>query len=454
MTVPTDPESRTRHGLAVTRRLLHILGAVTVALVRFAGGWLQGEGTAAARAQRAAGRALVRLASTLGATFIKVGQIASTRADLLPPPLREELVALQDRVPAFSFDQVRDTIERDFGRPLEALFAEFDPQPVAAASVAQVHRARLRDGAQVVAVKVRRPDVLEKVRLDRTILLAASRLLERIVPSLRLVSLEEAMRAFCDAVEEQIHLANEAEHNRRFRENFADDPDVRFPALVPALCSDAVLTMEFIEGIREEDLVARGVDVHRVIEAGMRGVCRMIFRDGFVHADLHPGNLRFRAPHEIILLDLGLVGRLAENDRLTTARLFYALASGDGKTVARSFYDNAPHRRTPDYTAYEREIVALVDAVQRRGLAHLEITVEIGRIFDTLRRHRIQARSHMTMVNLAMLTAEGLGKRLAPDLSLNEEALPYLADALGLPRPPRPSVPSGRRRAVSCAEPS
>ncbi len=429
--------SAARHALAVALRSLHIAEAIAVACAVFVRELVRGGAPAGARVQRAGGRALVRLASTLGATFIKVGQIASTRADLLPAPLREELVTLQDRVPPFPFEHARETIERDFERPLDALFAAFDEQPVAAASVAQVHRARLLGSGEVVAVKVRRPDVLEKVRLDRSILLAVSRLLERLVPSLRLVSLEEAMRTFCGAVEEQIHLANEADHNRRFRENFADDPDVRFPALVPALCSDAVLTMEFVDGVREEDLAARGVDVHRVIEAGMRGVCRMIFRDGFVHADLHPGNLRFRPPHEIVLLDLGLVGRLEESDRRTTARLFYALASGDGKTVARLFYDNAPHRSTPDYAAYEAEIVALVDAVQRRGLANLEITVEIGRIFDTLRRHRIQARSHMTMVNLAMLTAEGLGKRLAPDLSLNEEALPYLADALGLPRPPR-----------------
>lgn len=429
------PGGFAHHAFAVLLRCAHLAQALVMASGVFLREWLRSGGPPLARAQRAAGRALVRLATSLGATFIKIGQIASTRADILPGPLREELVTLQDRVPAFAFAQVRATIERDFGQPLEALYARFDPEPVAAASVAQVHRAFLPGRDEPVAVKVRRPDILEKVRLDRSILLGLSRGLERLLPSLRLVSLEEAMRTFCDAVEEQIHLENEAEHNRRFRENFADDPDVRFPALIPQLCSDAVLTMEFIEGIREEDLAARGIDVHRVIEAGMRGVCRMIFLHGFVHADLHPGNLRFRPPHEIVLLDLGLVGRLTESDRLTTAQLFFALASGDGKTVARLFYDNAPHRSTPDYGAYEAEIVALVESVQRQGLAHLEITVEIGRIFDILRRHHIQARSHMTMVNLAMLTAEGLGKRLAPELSLNEEALPYLAEALGMPRP-------------------
>jgi ubiquinone biosynthesis protein len=385
---------------------------------------------------RAAGRALVALCTTLGATFIKVGQIASTRADLLPRPLVEELSLLRDRVPAFSFAAVRATVETELGRPLEAVYASFEPEPVAAASVAQVHRAVLRDTGEVVAVKVRRPDILEKVKLDRSILLFVGRGLERCVPSFRLMSLEGALRAFCDAVEEQIHLTNEADHNRRFRQNFATDPDVEFPRLVPDACSDAVLTMEFIDGVREEDLEASGIDVHRVVDAGMRCVCRMIFLHGFVHADLHPGNVRFVAPGRVVLLDLGLVGRLEDVDRIAFAELLYALSNGDGVTVARIFWQSAPHQQVEDYPAYEREIVAFVDNIRARGMANLQVTLEIGRIFDILRRHRIQARSHMTMVNLAMMTAEGLGKRLAPGLSLTDAALPYLSEALAAAPPP------------------
>ena len=385
---------------------------------------------------RAAGHALVTLCTTLGATFIKVGQIASTRADLLPRPLVEELSLLRDRVPPFSFAAVRATVEAELGRPLEAVYAAFEPEPVAAASVAQVHRAVLRDTGEVVAVKVRRPDILEKVKLDRSILLFVGRGLERCVPSFRLMSLEGALRAFCDAVEEQIHLTNEADHNRRFRQNFAADPDVEFPRLVPDACSDAVLTMEFIDGVREEDLEASGIDVHRVVDAGMRCVCRMIFLHGFVHADLHPGNVRFVAPGRVVLLDLGLVGRLDDVDRIAFAELLYALSNGDGVTVARIFWQSAPHQQVEDYPAYEREIVAFVDNIRARGMANLQVTLEIGRIFDILRRHRIQARSHMTMVNLAMMTAEGLGKRLAPELSLTDAALPYLSEALAAAPPP------------------
>ncbi len=411
----------------ITVRSFQMVRAGTVAAVVFARELirLRGDGI------RALGRALVGLCTTLGATFIKVGQIASTRADLLPRQLVQELATLRDQVPPFPFADVRTTIERDFARPLDDLFSAFDPEPVAAASVAQVHRATLRATGEVVAVKVRRPDILDKVRLDRSILLFIGRTLERLVPSFRLMSLEGALRAFCEAVEEQIHLVNEAEHNRRFTQNFAGDPDISFPRLVPEACSDAVLTMEFVDGVREEDLEARGVDVLRVVDAGMRCVCRMVFLHGFVHADLHPGNVRFLPPGRIVLLDLGLVGSLVDVDRLTTAELLYALSTGDGVTVARLFYDNAPHKHVPDYAAYEREIAVFVDNIRTRGLKNLQVTVEIGRIFDILRRHRIQARSHMTMVNLALMTAEGLGKRLAPELSLTDAALPYLMEALG-----------------------
>ena len=431
---------RARHALHVAIRLAQLAIGSAVALVVLLRemGRLRREGRSGL--VRAFGRAQVALCERLGATFIKVGQIASTRGDLLPPELVDELAKLRDQVPPFPFADVQRVVERSLGRPLDAVYAHFEREPVAAASVAQVHRATLRSGGKIVAVKVRRPDVAEKVKLDRSILLAAARVAERVVPSLRLVSLEEAIATFCDAVEQQIHLRNEADHNRRFRANFRDEPDLHFPILFEDACSDEVLTMEFIEGLREEELEASGVDVRHVVMAGMRCVCRMIFSHGFVHADLHPGNMRFENNGRIVLFDLGLVGDLSDKDRLTNAQLLFSFATGDGKTVARSFYENSPHTATLDYDAYEREICDFVERLRLLGLGNVQLALEIGRIFDILRRHHIQARSHMTMVNLALATAEGLGKRLAPDLSLADEALPYLAEALGIPAPSRASA--------------
>ncbi|MCP3983033.1 MAG: AarF/ABC1/UbiB kinase family protein [bacterium] len=382
------------------------------------------------RLERAAGRALVRSCSRLGATFIKIGQIASTRGDLLPRGVFEELGALQDRVPPFPYAEAIATIEAEFGKPVEVLFDDFEPLPVAAASVAQVHQARLSGRSHQVAIKILRPDIIQKVHLDRAILLFMGRALERLIPTLRTVSLEEAIRSFCDAVEEQLDLRNEARNNLRFAANFEDDPCVGFPVLHPTLCGARVLTMDFVVGTHENGLVDAEFDIHQLVEAGMRAVCRMIFLHGFVHADLHPGNMLFEPPGQIILLDLGLVGELTDQDRVRTARMLMALATGDGAGVARSFYENAPHHAVRDYATYEREVCELVADITSKGLGQIQVTLEIGRIFDILRRHHIQARSHMTMVNLALMTAEGMGKRLAPELDLSQEALPYLTEAL------------------------
>ena len=431
---------RARHAFHVAVRLAQLVAgsAVAVAVLLREMGRLRRDGRSGL--VRAFGRAHVALCERLGATFIKVGQIASTRGDLLPPELVDELAKLRDQVPPFPFADVQRVVETSLGRPLEAVYENFEREPVAAASGAQVHRATLRSSGALVAVKVRRPDVAEEIALDRSILLVAARFAERVVPSLRLVSLEEAVATFCDAIEHQIHLLNEAAHNRRFRANFQDEPDLHFPLLFEDACSDEVLTMEFVEGLREEELEASSVDVRHVVMAGMRCVCRMIFSHGFVHADLHPGNMRFESNGRIVLFDLGLVGELSDRDRLTNAQLLFSFATGDGKTVARSFYENSPHTATPDYDAYEREICAFVERLRLLGLGNVQLALEIGRIFDILRRHHIQARSHMTMVNLALATAEGLGKRLAPDLSLADEALPYLAEALGILTPPRASA--------------
>jgi len=431
---------RARHAVHVAVRLAQLVAgsAVAVAVLLREMGRLRRDGRSGL--VRAFGRAQVALCERLGATFIKVGQIASTRGDLLPPELVDELAKLRDQVPPFPFADVQRVVETSLGRPLDAVYANFEREPVAAASVAQVHRATLRSSGALVAVKVRRPDVAEKIALDRSILLVAARFAERVVPSLRLVSLEEAVATFCDAVEHQIHLLNEAAHNRRFRANFQDEPDLHFPLLFEDACSDEVLTMEFVEGLREEELEASSVDVRHVVMAGMRCVCRMIFSHGFVHADLHPGNMRFESNGRIVLFDLGLVGELSDKDRLTNAQLLFSFATGDGKTVARSFYDNSPHTATLDYDAYEREICEFALRLRLLGLGNVQLALEIGRIFDILRHHHIQARSHMTMVNLALATAEGLGKRLAPDLSLADEALPYLAEALGILTPPRASA--------------
>ncbi|MGH2362926.1 MAG: AarF/UbiB family protein, partial [bacterium] len=391
--------------------------------------------------ERAAGRVLRRFCTTLGATFIKVGQILSSRADLLPHPLLEELAKLQDQVPAFPFQAVRQTIASELGRPLEEVYDRFDTEPVAAGSVAQVHRAVLRVSGDDVAVKVLRPDIAERIRLDRALLLLVARLLERVIPSLRLVSLEAAVQEFCRAVEGQLDFVREAESAARMRANFADDLDLLIPRTFPEASSRAVLTMEWLDGLKLEKLAGSAADMRAVMRTIFRYVGRSIFVHSFLHADIHPGNLRFRPPGRVVAFDFGLMAELTDAARVDFTRWGFGMATGDGKAVAKLFYDQAARREVASYDAYEAEMSALVAELGSRTVSEIPGMTVLARLFDILRRYRVQVGSQLTIVYLGVMSAEGLAKQIAPDLIFFEEMLPYLAEGLGLV----PGSPSKQR---------
>ncbi len=398
-----------------------------VAAVRLPLFWLRSR-----RADGALGEAVALLFQRLGATFIKVGQIVSTRPDIFPPGFLAPLVRLQDRVPPFAFAEVRAAIEEEFGRPLEEIFAEFSPEPVASASVSQVHRAVLRDPAgHVVAVKVRRPGIVRRAYLDEAILRGGARMAS-LVPTVSLLNPQEAVNAFCEAVNLQLDFRIEARNNRRFRENFAGDERVVFPAIVERLSTDRVLTMEFVEGVKDDRLVDVGADPVALSHKGIDIICRMIYHHGFVHADLHPGNILYLPGNRVALIDLGLVAELDAEARNVIARLNYYMLTGMGTELARMIYDESPVKSVPDYAAFERDVVAFVSRVQGRPLQELQITALIGELFNLLRRHRIHAAAGFTVVNIAMMVMEGLGRKLNPALDLSTEAVPYLQAALGL----------------------
>ena len=383
----------------------------------------------------ALGAATAMLCRRLGATFIKVGQIASTRPDLFPPEFLVPLVELQDRVPPFDSALARRAIEEEFRRPLGELFAEFSAQPIASASVAQVHRALLREACgplpagAVVAIKIRRPGIVRRAYLDEAILRVGARLLS-LIPTVGLVSPVESVDHFCDAVNLQLDFRIEAANNRRFRDNFAGDPHVVFPALVDELSTDRVLTMQFVDGVKDDELEALGCDRPFLARKGMEIICRMIYHHGFVHADLHPGNILYLTGNRIALLDLGLVAELDDDSRDVIARLNLYILSGMGRELARMIYEESPVKSVTDYAGYEQDVERFVSRIRGRPLAELQITALIGELFNLLRRHRIRAAADFTVVNIAMMVAEGLGRKLDPTLDLSVEALPYIQSAL------------------------
>jgi len=369
---------------------------------------------------------LASLLVALGATFVKVGQIMSTRPDLFPPHIIRALTRLQDDVGAFAWKHVERTIVEDLGASPAELFASFDPTPVASASVAQVHRAKLASGEEV-AVKVRRPGLDDLVGFDLAVMKLFAGVIA-IVPSIRLLAPVESIEQFGQAIRAQIDLRIEAENNRRFAANFAGDPDVGFPALHDGLCSRRVLTMSFVHGVKVLAAPAKlGADPTRLARVGFRTLLKMVFADGFVHADLHPGNILVDEHGKVVILDLGLTAQLDEAARRAFAQFFAGWAGGNGAVMARLMSDLSPASRVADYAAYEREVVEFVGRYHGKALGEVQVSTVAFDMFHILRRHRVRVNPVYTMCNVAIAVTEGIGKQLDPSLDLVQEALPIFA---------------------------
>lgn len=369
---------------------------------------------------------LATILVALGATFVKVGQIMSTRPDLFPPHIIRALTRLQDNVGAFAWQDVERTVQTDFGKPTSELFASFDQTPVASASVAQVHRATLPNGDEV-AVKVRRPRLDDIVHFDLSIMRLVAKITS-IVPSIRLLAPVESVDEFGRSIRDQIDLRIEAGNNKRFTANFAADPDVGFPALYPELCSRHVLTMRFIRGVKVLDAPAQqGTDATRLARIGFRTLLKMVFADGFVHADLHPGNIFVDANGKVIILDLGLTAELDDAARRAFALFFASWAGRNGKTMAKLMSELSPSSKVADYAAYEREVEEFVGRYHGKALGEVQVSTVAFDMFNILRRHRVRVNPVYTMCNVAIAVTEGIGKQLDPSLDLVQEALPIFA---------------------------
>jgi ubiquinone biosynthesis protein len=406
-------------------RALTILFLVVRTALRYGLGWtwLRLRGRPLSERQAFFGTCVLALFRSLGATFIKVGQIMSTRPDLLPPHVISALSRLQDDVGPFPFAQVQRTIEEDLGRPLTELFAEFSPQPIASASVAQVHRARLPSG-ELCAIKVRRPDIEELCAFDLMVMRLYARTLE-LIPSLRLLAPLQSVEQFGRAIAMQLDFTIEARNNLRFQKNFAGDPDVVVPKLYPALCSRRVLVMEFIEGFKILDFKKTQFEPRRLGQIGFRVMLKMVFADGFVHADLHPGNLLVTPQGQVALLDLGLVAELDDEHRTAFARYFAAWSTGDGRTMADIMVRHSPSPHIKDPVGFTAAIQEFVNRLHGKRLGEVEVAAVVFGMLQILRRYRVRVNATFTMVNIAIAVTEGIGKQLDPTLDLLAEAMPF-----------------------------
>lgn len=382
-----------------------------------------------ARARRVArwrGRILRRSMTMLGATFIKMGQVLSSRPDLLEPETIDELKVLQDRLPAFGYRRVRRVIERDLGRPVEELFDEIDHRPVAAASVAQVHRAVMTDGTEV-AVKVLRPSVRRQVERDAGILLFGARLLA-LSPRLRLSDPVGHLRHFVEAIVAQTDLTYEARNYQRFAENFAGDDDVVFPRIYPALSSTRVLTMEFMRGTRfDERDQAHDRPLAQTIR---RTMFKMCFEDGFVHADLHPGNFLVRGERQLILFDAGMAKLLGDEVLVQFVDFSRCLTMGTADDFVAHIRRFHTYLVDTDWDGLRRDLAPLIEHFRSQNAANLEYSDLFGKIFAMSRRYKARPIPDLTLVMVALVTVQGIGKVLDPDNNVFEEAARYLLPVL------------------------
>ena len=358
------------------------------------------------------GRMLRQTMSSLGATFIKLGQVMSTRPDLFPPEIISQLRHLQDRLPPFSFRRVRDVIEEDFGKPIAELFSEFDETPVAAASVAQVHRARLRDGREV-AVKVLRPGVRRQVERDQVILIALARVIA-LRPLWRRSDPVGHVRHFVEAIHDQTDLRLEATNYTRFRSNFAGHPSVSFPEVYPELSSSRVLTMEFVRGTKIDALPA-GKTYPKLAQTVRQTFFKMCFEDGFVHADLHPGNMVVQDEERVVLFDAGLAKLLHEDVLIQFIDMTKCIAMGTPDDIVAHLKRFHTYIGDIDWEALRVEVTVFADKFRKQDTANLEYGELISEMFAIGRKHHVRPVTDMMLVFVALITAQGIGKMLEPD---------------------------------------
>jgi ubiquinone biosynthesis protein len=368
------------------------------------------------------GRILRLSMMALGATFIKLGQVMSTRPDLLAPETIEHLRKLQDKLPAFSFRKARKIIEADLGGRLEDHFSELDEQPVAAASVAQVHRGRLKDGTEV-AVKIVRPDVRRTIQRDGRLMVFFSKILE-LSKTLRLSQPVAHTEQFIAGILEQTDLRKEAEHYARFKTNFAKVAGLRFPTVYPAASGGSVLTMSFERGKKLDAL--GGGDHASLAKLTRTTFLKMCFEDGFVHADLHPGNMLLADDGTLVIFDVGLCKFLTPDLHIQLVDFSRCVAMGTAADFVAHLKRFHTYMGKVDWVEVQKDAEAFVARFRDGRAAEIEMGIFIKEIFAIARKHHIQPLPEMTLILVGVVTAEGLSKRLAPDVNTFHEMAAFL----------------------------
>jgi ubiquinone biosynthesis protein len=367
----------------------------------------------------------------LGTTFIKLGQLLSTRHDLLPPEYIAEFVKLQDSAPPIPSETAQEIIESELGQPISKLFADFAPEPLAAASIGQAHTALLRDGQEVV-IKVRRPGVVDQVEEDLEILRNLASAASRRWEFAKRYDILGLVQEFAMTLRGELDYIREGQNAERFSENFADDPSVRIPRVYWETTTSRVLTLERIRGVKASDLSGLdhcGIDRPALAKRGTQAILKMVFEHGFFHGDPHPGNFFVEPDGRFGLIDFGMVGAVDEKTQDYLANLILALTKQDYDRLVQTLMELDVTKQRVDRFELRRDLEHLIKPYYGMPLGKIRLAPLIYDVFATMRRHHLHLPSNLALLVKTIIIAEGIGTHLDPDFHLTEVIEPY-ADKL------------------------
>jgi ubiquinone biosynthesis protein len=371
----------------------------------------------------------LRLAlEALGPIFVKFGQMLSTRRDLIPPDIAEELSLLQDKVPPFAFAEVKEIIESAFEKPINEIFSQIDEIPAASASVAQVHFAHLPDG-HPVAVKILRPNIGSVIEKDLTLLDTAAWLMQSLWNEGKRLKPRELVAEFARHTHAELDLMLEAANCSQLKRNFANSQLLLVPEVYWDWCRQQVMVMERMQGTpvsRVEHLRGIGIDIPRLASDGVEIFFTQVFRDGFFHADMHPGNILVADDGRYIALDFGIMGTLNDTDKEYLARNFLAFFRRDYREVAKAHIESGWVPKDTHIYEFETAIRAVCEPIFDRPLKEISFGRTLLSLFQMARRFGVIIQPQLIMLQKTLLNIEGLGRQLDPDLDLWKTARPFL----------------------------
>lgn len=362
----------------------------------------------------------------LGPTFVKVGQILSTRADIVPQDIVEELKKLQNSVQPFAFNEVRAVIESEFEGTLEKVYKEFTQEPIASASISQVHKAVLGNGRKV-AVKVQRPGIERVISHDLSILHDLAHFVDNHTKFGKIYDFSSMVKDFERTLKNELDFTKEGENGDTFRGNFAKDEGIKVPEVNWNYTSRRVLTMEFIEGIGVNDhkaLGKAGIDKKETAKRIAESICNQILRDGFFHADPHPGNIKILRDGTIVFLDLGMVGRVSEARRKTISKFFVGVSNKDTRMVARAVMELDAMHEKKNIKKFEQDVDLMIDKYLTMPWSRINVGELLYEVFSIAFLNGIRLPREFTLLAKSLATIQSLLEELAPELNTIEVAKP------------------------------